>query len=101
MKIEFKNSYRSTRSGFAHDTQMFIDGQLEINATCHYLNRTWESYPYQSVMKQAIHLRIEIERSKIVKEYKRTNNRKRITKDVRESLTNDLIKNLRTYEKTI
>lgn len=101
MKIEFKNSYRSTRSGFAHDTQMFIDDQLEMNATCHYLNRTWESYAYQSVMKKAVRLRIEMERSKLVEEYKRTNNRKRITKDVRASITNELIQNLRTYAKTI
>jgi hypothetical protein len=32
MKIEFKNSARNTRGGFAHDTQMFIDDQLEQTA---------------------------------------------------------------------
>jgi hypothetical protein len=87
MKIEFKNSARNTRGGFAHDTQMFIDDQFEQQATCHYLNRTWESYAFQSVMRQAIYLRIEQERAKLVREYKSERSsyestKKRTTKSV-------------------
>jgi uncharacterized protein with HEPN domain len=98
MKIEFKNSARNTRGGFAHDTQMFIDDQFEQQATCHYLNRTWESYAFQSVMRQAIYLRIEEERNKLVREYKEVNNKKRISKDVKESLTNELIEALKNHK---
>jgi hypothetical protein len=98
MKIEFKNSARNTRSGFAHDTQMFINGRLEQTATCHYLNRTWESYAFQSVMKQAVYLRIEQERAKLVNEWKATNNKQRISKAVKESLTNDLIEALKNHK---
>ncbi len=98
MKIEFKNSARNTRSGFAHDTQMFIDDQLETKATCHYLNRTWESYTFQSVMKQAVYLRIEEERAKLVNEWKATNNKQRISKAVKESLTNELIEALKNHK---
>lgn len=75
MKIEFENSSRSTRSGFAHDTKVYIDGQFEIKTSAHYLNRTWESYTYQSVMKQALHLLIEAEKS----EYKQQTGRKRLS----------------------
>jgi hypothetical protein len=98
MKIEFKNSARNTRGGFAHDTQMFIDGILEMKNSAHYLNRTWESYAFQSVMKQAIYLRIEEERAKLVREYKEANNKKRISKDVKESLTNELIEALKNHK---
>lgn len=98
MKIEFKNSYRSTRNGFAHDTKMYIDGILEMENSAHYLNRTWESYAFQSVMKQAVYLRIEQERNKLVHEYKEANNKQRISKDVKESLTNELIETLKNHK---
>jgi hypothetical protein len=98
MRIEFKNSARNTRGGFAHDTQMFIDGILEMKNSAHYINRTWESYAFQSVMRQAIYLRIEEERNKLVREYKEVNNKKRISKDVKESLTNELIKALKNHK---
>ena len=98
MKIEFKNSARNTRGGFAHDTQMFIDGRLEQTATCHYLNRTWESYAFQSVMKEAVYLRIEEERAKLANEWKTTNNKQRIPKAVKESLTNELIEALKNHK---
>jgi hypothetical protein len=98
MKIEFKNSARNTRGGFAHDTQMFIDGILEMKNSAHYINKTWESYAFQSVMRQAIYLRIEEERNKLVREYKEVNNKKRISKDVKESLTNELIEALKNHK---
>lgn len=53
-EIMFINNSRNTRSGFAHDTTLFIDNREMEHATCHYLNRTWECYQYQSVMKAAV-----------------------------------------------
>lgn len=45
---------RNTRSGFAHDCTLYKN-DLEIeNASCHYLNRTWECYQYQTVMLKTI-----------------------------------------------
>ena len=98
MKIEFQNSARNTRSGFAHDTKMYIDGILEMENSAHYLNRTWESYAFQSVMRQAVYLRIEQERKKLVREYKEANNKQRISKDVKESFTNELIETLKKHK---
>ena len=58
-EIEFVNESRGTRSGFAHDTTLFVDGYRVAEHTCHYLNRTWESYTYQTVMKCAVSDKIE------------------------------------------
>ncbi len=53
-KVQFVNEFRGTRSGFAHDTTLFINGYKCATATCHYLNRTWERYTYQSVMRKVV-----------------------------------------------
>lgn len=53
-EVEFVNQSRDTRHGFAHDTTMFVDGREMTSATCHYLNRTWECFQYQSVMLTAV-----------------------------------------------
>lgn len=53
-RVQFVNDSRGTRSGFAHDTTLFINGYREAEHTCHYLNRTWECYTYQTVMKCAV-----------------------------------------------
>lgn len=53
-EIVFVNQFRDTTSGFAHDTTIFYDGCSFAEATCHYLNRTWERYQYQSVMMKAV-----------------------------------------------
>ena len=58
-EVEFANASRGTRSGFAHDTTMFVDGRRIQEATCHYLNRTWECYTYQTVMLRAVYREIE------------------------------------------
>lgn len=53
-EYEFVNQSRDTRSGFAHDTTLFVNGYEEVNESCHYLNRTWECYRYQTVMLKAV-----------------------------------------------
>lgn len=45
---------RNTRNGFAHDCNLFVNGYNDFSATCYYLNRTWEKYRYQSVMRRAV-----------------------------------------------
>lgn len=54
-EIIFINSWHGTGSGFVHDTDLYIDGWRGITTRCHYINRTWERYPYQTVMLQAVH----------------------------------------------
>lgn len=52
--FEIACSSRNTRNGFAHHCTIIIDGRdCGVEATCHYLNRTWERYAYQTVMLKA------------------------------------------------
>ena len=62
-EVLFVNSSRWTRHGFAHDTEVFIDGRNVGSNTAHYLNRTWECFRYQTVMRGAI-IRLREEREK-------------------------------------
>lgn len=39
----------STRNGFKHTATLFRNGFSIRKATCHYLNRTWECFTFQSV----------------------------------------------------
>jgi len=64
--------WKSSRNGFKHVASLFIDGKRVKGSTCTYCNRTWETYPYQSVMSQLI------EKSKELltdREYKRYSKR--------------------------
>lgn len=49
--VEFVNQDASTRHGFKHMTTMFINGMDCGEHTVHYLNRTWECYPFQTCMR--------------------------------------------------
>ena len=49
-KIKVRCSTKSTRNGFKHVATLYLDGVESGTASCSYLNRTWESYEYQSVL---------------------------------------------------
>ena len=85
MNIEFKNSYGKTRSGFYHKTELYIDSKFILECKLSYLNRTWESYRYQSVMKQALDNALE---SEILRE-KKLKGIKRLTKQLRETIVKE------------
>lgn len=42
---------RRIRNGFAHDCAI---PALKVRATCHYLNRTWERFNFESVIHAAL-----------------------------------------------
>lgn len=52
-KVEFVCECKKTRNGFEHDATVFVNGHEVASATCRYLNRTWESYEYQTVCLKA------------------------------------------------
>ena len=85
MNIEFINTAKSTRSGFYHKTELYIDSEFILECKCNYINRTWESYPYQSVMKDALYKAIE---SEILRE-KNLKGIKRLTKQLRETIVKE------------
>lgn len=53
-RIELVCDSRDTRNGFAHDCVFLLNGREENRASCHYLNRTWELYEFQSVILEAL-----------------------------------------------
>lgn len=102
-EVLFVNSSRNTRSGFAHDTEVFIDGWKYGSNTCNYLNRTWECYRYQTVMRGAICKNIEGKKKRLLEEFKARNNYGRLTAKRREEfeaeISND--KDLELYNKIL
>lgn len=78
--MEFKNEYKSTRSGFSHITKLYDneDNLLAVEKR-NYLNRTWEVYPFQSSMRGAVTNAInnEIQRQKTLQGIKRLTEKKR------------------------
>jgi hypothetical protein len=53
-KIEVICNWHKTRNGFKHTAKLLINGSTEETTKVCYLNRTWESYEYQTVLKQLI-----------------------------------------------
>lgn len=82
-EYEFVNDSRSTRHGFAHDTTLFKNDYVIRRASCHYLNRTWECYRYQTVMKHCVNNLIDSEYEDFIADYKAENNIKRLTAEKR------------------
>jgi hypothetical protein len=81
--MEFKNEYKSSRSGFSHRSLLLDDnGNVMGDAKCNYLNRTWEVYPFQTSMRQAVYNAIENE----IRTQKNLMGIKRLTKEKRAEI---------------
>lgn len=79
---------RSTRNGFAHDCEVWDENYNDIcKVSCHYLNRTWECYRFESVLHSAIYKMAEEQAETIVEQWKEENGKSRISKALREELT--------------
>lgn len=70
---------RDTRSGFAHDCTLFINNVEKSEATCYYINRTWEVYQYQTVCLCALNNVISDYIHLMKERYMQANNYKRMT----------------------
>lgn len=90
-EIMFVNQSRDTRHGFAHDTTLFIDGFERQAATCHYINRTWEWYGYQTVMLEAVYLLKKAKEQECKREYLRKNSISQIRGEKRKAELANLI----------
>ncbi len=99
--FQFVNTFRNTRSGFAHDCELTIGNGRTVTATVVYYNRTWEQYEYQSVMIKAVRILIDERAEEITQRYKFENNIKRLTakrkEEVKELIKTDDI--ILTYSK--
>ena len=53
-KIEIVCEWKKTRTAFKHEATLLINGRESDRTKICYLNRTWESYEFQSVMNRLI-----------------------------------------------
>jgi len=53
-KIEIVARQGKSRDGFNHFATLYINGVEDVATKVHYINRTWESYDYQSAIRQAV-----------------------------------------------
>lgn len=77
---------KNTRNGFKHEAQMLINETFVSEATQHWVNRTWESFTYQSVIRNCVKNYIAQIEYGIETDYKKENNIIRKTKKHSEKL---------------
>ena len=85
---EFVCNYWETRNAWGHECSLFEEERYTRTsyARARYYNRTWESYPYQTVMMGAVNNELERVKERVIDEWKYINNKKRITKTQKEQL---------------
>ena len=81
--------YENTRNGFKHVATMYYNRNTYV-AVCYYLNRTWECFEYQSVIRKLYCIISDEMKEKAVEEWKTTKGKKRISKTERERIYKDI-----------
>ena len=79
----------NTRNGFKHIATMYYNKNSYV-AVCYYLNRTWECFEYQSVIRKLYYIISDEMKEKAVEEWKTTKGKKRISKTERERIYKDI-----------
>jgi hypothetical protein len=80
---EFINESWSTSRSWGHKTRLYINNNYVDDNKVSYLNRTWESYQYQSCMQDLIDKRIKNTLTDAINDYKALHNIKRLNKELR------------------
>lgn len=79
---KFINEFGGTRNGFYHKTILLNKNGNEIaDYRINYLNRTWESYTFQSVMQNCVYTLIENKFVDFLKLAKQKHGIKRLSKE--------------------
>jgi len=100
-KFTFVNTSGNTRNGFYHESTLLINGVQLSKSRCNYLNRTWESYTFQSSMKESVYNAIANEVEDLISDYKREHNVNRMKKEIKDSLTSKRVDELNELLKTL
>ena len=91
-RVMFVNQWRSTRNGFAHDAEFFYNGFSLVKTSCHYINRTWENYTFQSVMLKAIGIAMDEYTERQKRDFKAENGYRKMTAQRKEEFEKMLAK---------
>ena len=89
----FINTSRGNRSGFVHETELYKGALYLGKNKCQYINRTWERYEYQSVMRGLVYSLVENFKSEYIARWKADNGVKRLTAKKREELEKNFSEN--------
>jgi len=85
------------RDGFSHVCDLYKDGLYHVASNrVHYLNRTWESYEFQSVMLGCVRKAMEHILDRAVDDYKEQNGLTRLVKAKREAVV-EAVHNSKEY----
>lgn len=94
-RFRFLCRARDTLHGFAHDVQMLDmdDYRVDFETSIYYLNRTWESYRFQSAICDCIRKALFCKKYQVESAVKKANGWLRITSSRRhaidEAIAND------------
>ena len=79
----------NTRNGFKHVATMYYNKNTYV-AVCYYINRTWEYFEYQSVIRKLYYIISNEFKEKAVNEWKAEKGKKRISAAEREKIYKDI-----------
>ena len=93
-KYQFICTWRNTHTGFAHDaTLLDAHGNNLASGTVHYINRTWEHEPYDTVCSSIACERAQAAYEEIRHAYKAAHGYERMTKKREQAFENLLNEN--------
>lgn len=95
---EFANKSFSNYNNWGHTSKLFKNNYLMSENKSIYLNRTWESYEYQSCMKGCVYNLIDEELKELVSNYKSSNGISRLSKEKRQEIVADYESHSELYE---
>ncbi len=82
----FVNEWKSKRNGFKHVSTLFVDGAEVLTETAHYINRTWESYQFQTAMRAVVYTLLEELKSTLIATYKEEHGVTRVSANLRKQI---------------
>lgn len=83
----FHNEMPYSRDGFTHKSTLLRDGNVISSARVHYLNRTWESYQYQTSMRAAAENAFKGELDGLIAHYKAQSGKSRISAEKKKEIS--------------
>lgn len=90
--VKFVCNTWETRYSWGHQADLYIDDEKINTSKCTYYNRTWESYQYQSIMKNCLYEYMQNVKDAFIYAFKSGHNIKRLCgakKDECMNLLND------------
>lgn len=93
IEYEFICTYSNTRSGFKHSASLFENNYQISEGVCHYINRTWECFSYQTAMLTAVQNELDRIREQLLYYFKCDNNYTKLTANRKQDFEKQLNSN--------